>query len=66
MALAPHQQRVVEERNELVDKICKLRAFILGELFPNLDKNEQGRLTCQLAIMAAYQEVLQARIAHFS
>lgn len=42
--LQPHQQRVVEERAELEDKLGKLQAFITGERFAAESDAEQGRL----------------------
>lgn len=44
MKLQPHQQRVVEERAELEDKLGKLQAFITGERFAAVPDAEQGRL----------------------
>ena len=62
---APHQQRVVDERAELVDKITKLDSFVAGSMFSTLVMDEQGRLSKQLEIMRDYATVLQARIDAF-
>ena len=62
---APHQQRVVDERAELVDKITKLDSFVAGSMFSTLVVEEQGRLSKQLEIMRDYATVLQARIDAF-
>ena len=62
---APHQQRVVDERAELVDKITKLDSFVAGSMFSTLVREEQGRLSKQLEIMRDYATVLQARIDAF-
>lgn len=62
---APHQQRVVDERAELVDKITKLDSFVAGSMFSTLAMEEQGRLSKQLEIMRDYATVLQARIDAF-
>jgi hypothetical protein len=62
---APHQQRVVDERAELVDKITKLDSFVAGSMFSTLVMEEQGRLSKQLEIMRDYATVLQARIDAF-
>lgn len=65
VAYAPHQQRVVDERAELVDKITKLDSFVAGSMFSTLVMEEQGRLSKQLEIMRDYATVLQARIDAF-
>lgn len=65
MDLQPHQQRVVEERAELEDKLGKLQAFITGERFAAVPDAEQGRLVLQHNIMNAYSLVLEMRIAAF-
>ena len=62
---APHQQRVVDERAELVDKITKLDSFVAGSMFSTLVMEEQGRLSKQLEVMRDYATVLQARIDAF-
>ncbi len=64
--MAPHQQRVVDEKTELDDKREKLRAFIDGNaIFASLPTDEQHRLQCQDGYMEAYSEVLGERIAAF-
>ena len=63
--LQPHQQRVVEERAELEDKLGKLQAFITGERFASVPDAEQGRLVLQHHIMTALALVLEQRIAAF-
>jgi len=65
--MAPHQQRVVEEKQELDNKIAKLNLFIgEGSVFPTLDAAEQERMKVQLDLMFQYSEVLGKRIAAFS
>lgn len=65
--LQPHQQRVVNERDELVDRMAKLYGFINGggPAFNQLDNAEQYRLRRQLGHMTSYAEVLDERIAAF-
>lgn len=63
--LAPHQQRVVDERQELEDRINKLRAFIPTDLCMSLPFAERARLARQLKIMLEYSEVLAERIEAF-
>ena len=64
--LQPHQQRVVDELDQLNDKRLKLVAFIdESPIFKKLDRLEQGRLLSQSAIMTTYADILQQRIAAF-
>lgn len=65
--LLPHQQRVVNERDELVGRMAKLYGFINGggPAFNQLDNAEQYRLRRQLGHMTSYAEVLDERIAAF-
>lgn len=60
-----HQERVVQEKQELDDKIAKLQVFVEGELFSTLPDDEQDRLERQVAIMKDYTAVLGERIAAF-
>lgn len=63
---APHQQRVIDEKNALDDKATKLSAFIgKNPLFEKLDAAEQERLKIQNDLMWQYSEVLGQRIAAF-
>jgi len=63
--LAPHQQRVVDEKAELDDKIAKLAAFFGANIFRGLDIAEKARLSSQHAAMKIYSQVLGERIAVF-
>ena len=65
--LAPHQQRVVQEKEELDEKLSKLSAFIDSPNFTVTvnDENEIARLVCQEEIMKDYSEILAERIAAF-
>jgi hypothetical protein len=65
--LAPHQQRVVQEKEELDEKLSKLSAFIDSPNFTITvkDENEIARLVCQEEIMKDYSEILAERIAAF-
>jgi len=63
--MAPHQQRVVAEREELVHKLDKLTEFLKGDFFKTLPADEQERLTRQHGIMEQYSNVLAERIVHF-
>lgn len=62
----PHQQRVIDEKNELDNKATMLSDFIGNNpLFGNLDAGEQERMKEQNDIMWQYSEVLANRISHF-
>lgn len=64
--LLPHQQRVIEEKMTLDDKIQKLHAFIVSvETFPQLPGEEQKLLQLQLNAMRMYSTFLDARIDLF-
>ena len=65
--LAPHQQRVVDEKRDLDEKLQKLTAFISSESFATIvqDADEHGRLVFQEEIMKDYSAVLGERIAAF-
>ena len=63
--MQPHQQRVVEEKEQLTEKLDKLETFEGGAIFSSLPPTEQSRLTRQLLIMKLYEQVLSERIAAF-
>jgi hypothetical protein len=64
--LQPHQQRVVEEKILLDDKISKLGTFMDNSpLYDELSKDEKERISRQHTLMTAYSEVLGERIAAF-
>jgi hypothetical protein len=64
--LAPHQQRVVDEKTALDEKATALSNFIgLNPIFTTLDAAEQERLREQNDVMWRYSEILGARIAAF-
>jgi hypothetical protein len=63
--LQPHQQRVVEERAQLSDKVDKLETFVGSRTYTQLLPAEQARLQRQLHIMQLYEQVLSERISAF-
>ena len=63
--LAPHQQRVVDEKRELDDRREKLMAFFSTPIFHGLPESEQIRLERQAVVMRSYSEILGERIAAF-
>jgi hypothetical protein len=64
--LAPHQQRVVDERAALGEMVEKLAAFQETTIFAGLDGAEQDRLRRQENAMFAYWKVLGERNAAFT
>jgi hypothetical protein len=63
--MQPYQERVVEEKAELDEKLTKLRAFCNTATFAGLDASERERLRRQAEHMADYSRVLSERIATF-
>ncbi|EJD6037775.1 hypothetical protein M0J18_RS04915 [Morganella morganii] len=63
--MQPHQQRVVDEKAELDDKISKLTAFTGGDIFKSIHQEDQDLLIDQLSLMAKYSQVLEKRISRF-
>ena len=65
--LQPHQQRVVDEHAECLERLRKLRAFI-GDAkgpFRQLDDAERHRLMHQEDVMTELATVLAERVAAF-
>ena len=48
------RERVVEEQNELRDKITKLALFIYSAKIETVDKKQAGLLKAQLHVMEEY------------
>lgn len=64
--LLPHQQRVVDEKNELFDKIQKLENFIeVSPIYKNLSLIEMEDLNDQMRFMKNYLNILKRRINRF-
>lgn len=63
--MAPYQERVVEEKEQLETRVKKLLAFMHTDTFNNLPCDERGRLSDQCDAMCAYLEALKARINAF-
>lgn len=61
-----YQQRVVNERDDLSDKLSKLAEFLGSDMFYTLSESEQGRLKRQHIAMSSYFFVLNERIEAFS
>ena len=63
--MLPHQQRVIEEKRELDDRIERLMTFLNARMFRELTTGEQSRLRIQLYAMQTYGTILGERIVHF-
>ncbi len=62
--MQPYQQRVVEERDQLAERLTKLGKFIdEGMVFCALPLDERRRLENQAAVMDEYLAILNERIA---
>ena len=57
------KQRLEIEAEELNEKITKLSAFIDGDSFDKLPKEQRNMLSKQLVFMSAYAETLKNRLA---
>jgi hypothetical protein len=55
-------KRVVEERNQLHERLVKLRAFMNSTTFTQIDEPEQRRLNLQAMHMDSYERVLNERL----
>lgn len=56
------REKVVEEQNELRDKITKLALFIYSPKIETVDKKQAGLLKAQLHVMEEYDEILTERL----
>jgi hypothetical protein len=65
-ALKPYQQRIVEEKAELDERLSKLNAFIAAPAFGAIHLAERERMSEQSEVMACYSHILRERIAAFS
>jgi hypothetical protein len=66
--MQPHEQRVVNEKRDLDEKLAKLKAFCFGEnttIFRGLDPIDRDLLEDQYNSMKDYSEILGKRIARF-
>ena len=64
--IQPHQKRVIDEKNELYEKIHKLELFVDGPIFKDLPENREKHLLLhQLSAMDAYSLILGERISLF-
>lgn len=66
MELQPHQQRVVEEKEALQEKVEKLKTFRETAMFKTLSKTDQKLLNYQLMLMKGYLNILNIRVEIFN
>lgn len=67
MSMQPYQQRAIDEKKELDDRLEKLNSFITSSpIYSGLDAAEKGRLERQRNIMTGYSNVLRERIEAFT
>lgn len=63
--MEPYQQRVVEEKKELDERLSKLWNFLDTVDFSALLVAERARMRMQAAIMENYSDILGERIEAF-
>jgi hypothetical protein len=66
--MQPHQERVVTEKQDLDEKLAKLKAFCLvpgNKIFDGLSAADKELLLAQHSVMEKYSEILHKRIAAF-
>ncbi len=63
--MEPHEQRVVEEKELLDEKIVKLVDFIIHQHNTDVDETEMELLNDQLGAMLDYASILRKRIRRF-
>lgn len=63
--MSPHEQRVIDEKNALDEKLIKLSAFVRTEEFYALDTEDRQLLRRQREVMLDYSDILGDRIARF-
>ena len=61
----PHQVRVIDEYNDLDNRLVKLTSFFDTDTYRSLDVDERGRLKEQSLMMGEYLRILAERIKAF-
>ena len=56
------RERVVEEQNELRDKITKLALFVYSAKIETVDEKQARLLKAQLRVMEEYNDILTKRL----
>lgn len=64
--MPPHQVRVLDEKNQLDERLTALKSFIKNSLiYTGLDDGEKLRLVKQERVMQSYSDILAERIENF-
>lgn len=63
--MQPHEQRVVDEKAELDEKISKLETFLSSDFYETLKRTSKELLVLQYAYMKNYSDILEQRIKLF-
>ena len=61
--MPPHVQRMIEEGEQLADRVEKLGAFLVGPIYKTLPDDDQVLMSAQVGAMTAYLQVLTLRIS---
>lgn len=61
----PHEQRVIDEKAELDQRIDKLSSFLATDTFDTLTDEERSLLRRQYAVMVELSVLLASRISLF-
>lgn len=64
--MKPHEERVVQEKKDLDEKLTKLQTFVDGPVFSQIAPQDRDLLLRQRSHMRKYSEVLGLRIARFA
>jgi hypothetical protein len=63
--MLPYQQRVIDEKAVLDERLVKLNKFLATDTFAELPQDEQDRMQRQAKYMKRYSEILGQRIEAF-
>ena len=63
--MRPYQQRVINEKSELDERLEKLQAFTLTQVFKDLKQSDREDLIEQSIVMKMLSDILARRIAAF-
>jgi len=66
MAFKTYNQRVIEERDELDDRLKRLRVFLTTDLYKSLSREDREYLYTQSIHMDNYLATLVRRIGRFN
>ena len=56
------RERVIQEQNELRDKITKLASFVYSAKIETVDEKQARLLKAQLRVMEEYNDILTERL----